>query len=156
MSLNKVLLIGTLGKDPETRSMPDGGSVVNLSVATSEKWKDKISGEKKEATEWHRVVIFGRLAEICSQYLRKGSRAYFEGSLRTKSYEKDGIKRYSTEVIVREMKLLDSKNQQQQSQSGGYQPPAQQQQAQPQQSYQPAALAQNANPPDDFVDDIPF
>ena len=91
--INKVILIGNLGQDPEIRYMPSGGSVVNVSLATSESWKDKQSGEQKERTEWHRVVFFNRLAEIAGEYLKKGSKVYIEGSLRTREWEKDGVKR---------------------------------------------------------------
>ncbi|MFT4721492.1 MAG: single-strand DNA-binding protein [Candidatus Azotimanducaceae bacterium] len=104
--INKVILVGNLGNDPETRSMPNGGSVANISIATSESWKDKNTGQQQERTEWHRVVFFGRLAEIVAQYLKKGSSVYVEGSLRTNQWEKDGQKHYSTEVIANEMQML--------------------------------------------------
>jgi single-strand DNA-binding protein len=104
--INKVILVGNLGNDPETRSMPNGGSVANISIATSESWKDKNTGQQQERTEWHRVVFFGRLAEIVAQYLKKGSSVYVEGSLRTNQWEKDGQKHYSTEVIASEMQML--------------------------------------------------
>jgi single-strand DNA-binding protein len=108
--VNKVILVGNLGNDPETRSLPSGGSVSNISVATSESWTDKTTGSKQERTEWHRVVFFNRLAEIVAQYLRKGSKVYVEGQLRTRKWQdKDGSDRYSTEIVAKEMQMLDSK-----------------------------------------------
>jgi single-strand DNA-binding protein len=109
-SVNKVILIGNLGRDPETRYLPSGGAVTNISVATTDTWKDKASGEKKEATEWHRVAFFGRLAEIAGEYLKKGSQVYIEGKLRTRKYEKDGQDHYSTEIIADEMRMLGSRS----------------------------------------------
>ena len=103
--VNKAIVVGRLGNDPETRSMPNGNVVTNISVATSEKWKDK-SGVQQERTEWHRVVFFGRLAEIAAQYLKKGSSVYVEGSLKTNQWEKDGQKHYTTEINAREMQML--------------------------------------------------
>ncbi len=108
-SVNKVQIIGTLGRDPEMRAMPNGNAVVTVSVATDESYNDKNSGQKVEKTEWHRMTAFGKLAEIISQYLKKGSKAYFEGKLRTTEYEKDGIKRYSTEIVVNDMMMLDGR-----------------------------------------------
>jgi single-strand DNA-binding protein len=114
-SVNKVILVGNLGRDPEARSMQDGGQVVNLSVATSESWRDKASGERKEKTEWHRVVIFNdNLGKIATQYLRKGSKVYIEGQLQTRKWtDKDGNEKYSTEVVIGRfngaLTLLDSK-----------------------------------------------
>ncbi len=107
--INKVILVGNCGNEPEQRFMANGSAVTRVSVATSENWKDKESGERRERTEWHRVVFFNRLAEIAKEYLRKGSKVYVEGALRTSSYEKDGIKRYTTEIIASEMQMLDSK-----------------------------------------------
>lgn len=105
--VNKVILIGHLGADPETRAMPSGSSVANLRIATTESWRDKQSGEQQERTEWHRVALFGRLAEIASEYLRKGSQVYIEGSLRTRKWQdKQGNERYSTEIIGSEMQML--------------------------------------------------
>jgi single-strand DNA-binding protein len=105
--INKVILIGNLGADPETRSMPSGMTVANIRVATSESWKDKQSGEQKERTEWHHVAMFGRLGEIAGEYLRKGSQVYIEGSLRTRKWQdKEGRDRYTTEVIADEMQML--------------------------------------------------
>ena len=108
-SVNKVIIIGNLGKEPERRYFQDGTAVCNFSVATSEKWTDKASGEKKEKTEWHRVTAFRKLAEICIQYLRKGSKVYIEGKLQTRSYEKDGQTLYVTEIIADNMTMLDTK-----------------------------------------------
>jgi single-strand DNA-binding protein len=106
-SVNKVIIVGNLGRDPETRYLPSGEAVTNISVATTETWKDKTSGEKKEATEWHRIAFFGRLAEIAGEYLKKGSQVYVEGSLRTRKWQdKDGQDRYSTEIRADEMKML--------------------------------------------------
>ena len=105
--VNKVILIGNLGADPETRAMPSGSSVANLRIATSESWRDKQTGEQQERTEWHRVALFGRLAEIASEYLRKGSQVYIEGSLRTRKWQdKQGNERYSTEIVGNELQML--------------------------------------------------
>ena len=108
-SVNKVILVGNLGRDPETRYMPDGGAVTNVSIATTESWKDKGSGEKQEKTEWHRVAFFGKLAEIAGEYLKKGSQIYVEGRLQTREWEKDGVKRYTTEIIANSMQMLGSR-----------------------------------------------
>ncbi len=107
--INKVILIGNLGRDPETRYAQNGGAVTNFSVATSENWRDRATGEQQERTEWHNVVCFQRLAEIAGEYLRKGSKVYIEGSLRTTSWEQDGQKRYRTEIMARELQMLDSR-----------------------------------------------
>jgi single-strand DNA-binding protein len=108
--INKVILIGNLGADPETRAMPSGMTVANIRVATSESWKDKQSGESKERTEWHNVALFGRLGEIAGEYLKKGSKVYIEGSLRTRKWQdKQGNDRYTTEIIGNEMQMLDSR-----------------------------------------------
>jgi single-strand DNA-binding protein len=105
--INKVILIGNLGADPETRAMPSGSSVANLRIATSESWRDKTSGEQQERTEWHRVALFGRLAEIATEYLKKGSQVYIEGSLRTRKWQdKQGNERFSTEIIGNELQML--------------------------------------------------
>ena len=148
-SINKVILIGTLGRDPEMRFMPNGNAVCSMSLATDEGYKDKNTGQMVDKTEWHRVEAFGRLAEIIGEYLKKGSKCYIEGRLRTDEYEKDGIKRYSTKIIANEMTMLDSKASQD---SGGYQQkPAQQQayqqpaQQAPSQPIQPA-YAQQTQP----------
>ena len=159
--VNKVILIGNVGNDPEFKVMPNGDGVCNLSIATSEEWKDKTSGEKKEKTEWHRVVFFRRLAEIVNEYVKKGSKIYVEGRLQTRSWEQDGIKRYSTEIVANEMRLLDSRQTQNQGQA--YQQPAQKQYEQsekPQAALTPPAQQAAPEPtPDssyDFDDDIPF
>lgn len=109
--VNKVILIGNLGKDPEVRYMPSGGAVTNITVATTDSWKDKQTGEKKETTEWHSVVFFNRLAEIAGEYLKKGSKVYIEGSLKTEKYQDKatGADRYSTKIIANEMQMLDGK-----------------------------------------------
>jgi len=110
-SVNKVIVVGNLGRDPETRFLPDGKAVCNFSVATSDTWKDKATGEKKEATEWHRVSSFGRLAEICGEYLKKGSQVYIEGKLRTRKWQdKEGQDRYSTEIVADAMQMLGSRS----------------------------------------------
>ncbi|MFN3984045.1 MAG: single-stranded DNA-binding protein [Rhodocyclaceae bacterium] len=109
-SVNKVILIGNLGRDPETRYAPSGDAICNLTIATTETWKDKQSGERREATEWHRVVFFGRVAEVAAQYLRKGSQVYVEGRLQTRKWQdKDGQDRYTTEIRGDEMKMLGSR-----------------------------------------------
>ena len=108
--INKVILIGNLGADPETRAMPSGMTVANIRIATSENWKDKQSGENKERTEWHNVAMFGRLGEIAGEYLKKGSKVYIEGCLRTRKWQdKSGNDRYTTEIIANEMQMLDSR-----------------------------------------------
>jgi len=170
-SVNKVQIIGTLGRDPEMKYLPSGSAVVSVSVATDESYQDKQSGQKVEKTEWHRLTGFGKVAEIIGQYLKKGSKAYFEGKLRTNEYEKDGIKRYSTEIVINDMMMLDSRQDGQQGQSmqqpqqqGGFAPQGQQQARQhPQNSARVAPLAQQpqsapqpANNFDSFSDDIPF
>ena len=113
-SVNKVILVGNLGKDPEVRSMQSGDKVCNLSVATSESWKDKNSGERKEKTEWHRVVVFNQnIVKVCESYLKKGAKVYIEGQLETRSYEQDGQKKYTTEVVLKafngQLTMLDSR-----------------------------------------------
>ncbi len=109
-SVNKVIIVGNLGRDPETRYMPSGDALTNITVATTDKWKDKSSGEQKEATEWHRISFFGKLAEIAGQYLKKGSQVYIEGKLRTRKYtDKDGVEKYSTEIVADVMQMLGSR-----------------------------------------------
>ena len=108
--INKVILVGNLGNDPETRFMPNGNPVTNISIATSESWKDKQSGQQQERTEWHRIVFFNRLAEIAGEYLKKGSKVYIEGALRTRQWDKEGQKHYPTEIIANEMQMLDGRN----------------------------------------------
>ncbi|WP_233467878.1 single-stranded DNA-binding protein [Pseudomonas shirazica] len=167
--VNKVILVGTCGQDPETRYLPNGNAVTNLSLATSEQWTDKQSGQKVERTEWHRVSLFGKVAEIAGEYLRKGSQVYIEGKLQTREWEKDGIKRYTTEIIVDmqgRMQLLGGRPD---NQGGGQQqqrqPQQQQQRQQSQQSRQShnynandnyGQQSQQSSPPDYFDDDIPF
>ncbi|MBM93376.1 MAG: single-stranded DNA-binding protein [Legionellales bacterium] len=108
--INKVILVGNVGQDPEVRHMPSGGAVTNISIATSESWKDKSTGEKQERTEWHRVVFFNRLGEIAGEYLKRGKKVYVEGSLRTRKWQdKEGQDRYTTEVVATEMQMLDSR-----------------------------------------------
>ncbi len=146
--INRVTLIGNLGKDSEMRYLPDGKAIASFSIAVSESWKNK-EGQKQEHTEWLNITAFGRLAEICSEYLHKGSKVYIEGKIKTDKYEKDGITRYSTKIIANQMQMLDSK-----SDGGiaeGYQKPQQTQQTQKtktQHNYNTGA--------DKFDDDIPF
>ncbi|QOI08009.1 single-stranded DNA-binding protein [Pseudomonas savastanoi] len=182
--INKVILVGTCGQDPDCRYLPNGTAVTNLSLATSEQWTDKQSGQKVEKTEWHRVSLFGKVAEIAGEYLRKGSQVYIEGKLQTREWEKDGIKRYTTEIVVDmqgTMQLLGGRPQgdAQQGQGGGNynQSTPRPQQSRPQQSApQQSAPQQNHNQPqqrdsrpapqqqapqpaadfDSFDDDIPF
>ena len=117
--INKVIIVGNCGQDPETRYMPSGGAVTNLSLATSESWKDKNTGDQQERTEWHRVVFFNRLAEIVQQYVKKGSKVYVEGSLRTRKWQgQDGQDRYTTEIVASEMQMLDGRSNQ--AGQGGY------------------------------------
>lgn len=154
-SLNQVNLIGRLGQDPEFKALQNGG-VANLSLATSEKWRDKTTGEQKEATEWHRVVVYGKLAEICRDYLAKGSLIYIEGSLKTRKWQdQSGAERYTTEIQARNMRILSSNNGGQQQQGGGQQQRQQPQQQRPQQQQQ-RPQQQGNQPPMDFDDDVPF
>lgn len=144
-SLNKVIIIGNLGRDPETRYMPNGDAVTNIAVATTETWKDKNTGEKKEATEWHRVTFYRQLAEIAGQYLRKGSQVYVEGMLKTRKWtDKDGVERYTTEVIADVMKMLGSRPDSSDGQQGGQQAPGQQREPQSQQRSNSADAYRNA------------
>ena len=109
-SVNKVIIVGNLGRDPETRYMPSGDAMTSIAVATTDKWRDKASGEQKEATEWHRIAFFGKLAEIAGQYLKKGSQVYVEGRLKTRKYtDKDGVEKYSTEIVADTMQILGSR-----------------------------------------------
>ena len=147
--INKVILIGNVGGDPETRYMPNGNAITSITLATSDSWKDKQTGEQKDRTEWHRVVFFGKVAEIAGEYLRKGSQCYIEGRLQTREWEKDGVKRYTTEVVVDmggTMQLLGGK-------------PDGERVATPAAARQPAPRqqqSQQAAPPDFYDDDIPF
>jgi len=159
-SVNKVILVGNLGADPESRYMPNGDAVVNIRLATTESWKDKASGEKRELTEWHRVVFYRKLAEIAGQYLKKGSQVYIEGRIRTRKWQgQDGQDRYTTEIEATEMQMLGSRQGMGQASDGGSRDsgggsgggggsrpaPAKQQ-----------APASNSTTFDDFEDDIPF
>lgn len=162
-SLNKVQIIGNLGRDPETRYMPSGDAMTSITVATTESWKDKATGEKKEQTEWHRITFFGKLAEIAGQYLKKGSQVYVEGSLRTRKYtDKDGVEKYATDIKADTMQMLGSR----QGMGGGSgaamddegynnAPPARQNNA-PAQQNRPAPAARPAPNFSDMDDDIPF
>ena len=151
--INKVILIGNLGQDPETRAMPSGSSVTNLRIATSESWKDKQSGEMKERTEWHSVAMFGRLAEIAGEYLRKGSQVYIEGSLRTRKWQdKQGNDRYTTEIIANEMQMLGSRGGGGGAAAGG-QGGGRGRQGDDEYSQAPVT---SSTEKDDFDDDIPF
>ena len=139
--INKVIIVGNLGNDPQTRYMPSGSAVTNISIATSEKWKDKQTGEPRERTEWHKVSMFGRLADIAAEYLRKGSQVYIEGKLQTDKWQdKDGNDRYTTKIIANEMQMLGSR----QGQPAG--------DAKDQDGMPPHARSKS----DDFDDDIPF
>ncbi len=135
--INKVILIGNLGRDPEVRYTQDGQAVVNFTMATTMEWKDKATGEKREKTEWHRVVAFGKLGEICGEYLNKGKQVYVEGRLQTRSWEQDGVTRYTTEIVASEMQMLGTRG----SDSG-------MKSSEPYSSQPPS--------PDTIDDDIPF
>jgi single-strand DNA-binding protein len=160
--LNKVILIGNLGSDPDVRYMPNGGAVVTVSLATTMRWKDKQTGERKDATEWHRVIFFNRLAEIAGEYLKKGSQIYVEGRLQTRKWQgQDGQDRYTTEIVANEMHMLGSRSGGTASfggdqPQGGYAPAGK-----PSSSGQrPDSMPSGSMPPppnyDDFDDDIPF
>ncbi len=160
--VNKVILIGNLGKDPEVKFFPNGDAFCNSTLATSESWNDKQSGEKKERTEWHNVVFTKKLAEIVGQYLKKGSKVYVEGSLRTRKWEKDGQDRYTTEIVVQDLQMLDGKGGSDSSggDGGGYsrsssysEKPASRSQAAPQRSQPQPAPMDDSGFSDD---DIPF
>lgn len=129
--INKVILVGSLGQDPEVRYLPNGNAVCNISLATSEQWTDKQSGQKVERTEWHRITLFGKVAEITGEYATKGSQLYIEGKLQTREWEKDGIKRYTTEIIVDQNGTMQLLGGGRRSQQGADQPPAQQPEPQP-------------------------
>jgi single-strand DNA-binding protein len=146
--INKVIIVGNLGNDPETRYMPSGSAVTNLTVATNESWKDKATGEQKDRTEWHKVAMFNRLAEIAAEYLRKGSQVYIEGKLRTRKWQdKNGQDRWTTEIIADEMQMLGGRGG---AGGGGGSAPTSSGQG----SGPPSAPPQAG--PDDFDDDIPF
>ena len=150
--VNKVILVGNLGRDPEVRYSPNGSAVANITLATSESWKDKTSGEKQEKTEWHRVVFFGRLAEIAGEYLKKGAQIYVEGRLQTRKWtDKEGHERYTTEIVAGEMQMLGSR--------GGAGAPSDnfnQDQAPAENTSAKKAAPSNAAVAGDFDDDIPF
>ncbi|HEN3337594.1 TPA: single-stranded DNA-binding protein [Yersinia enterocolitica] len=163
--VNKVILVGNLGKDPEVRYMTNGGAVASITLATSESWRDKATGEQKEKTEWHRIVLFGKLAEVAGEHLRKGSQVYIEGALQTRKWQdQSGQDRYTTEVVVNvggTMQMLGSKqgdSQGAQSQGRQQSGPQQNQQQWGQQHAQgqQQAAHQSSEPPMDFDDDIPF
>ena len=146
--VNKVILVGNLGQDPEVRAMPNGTMVANISVATSESWKDKQTGQQQERTEWHKIVYYGNVAEIAGKYLKKGSKIYAEGSLRTKKWQdkQTGQDKYSTEIVGRELQMLDSRGDAQSNQGHQQQPPM-----------SGGSMAQNQGfQPNDFDDDIGF
>ena len=152
--VNTVIIVGNLGKDPETRYMPSGSAVTNLSVATTEAWKDKQSGDLQERTEWHKVAMFGRLAEIAAEYLRKGSQVYIEGKLRTRKWQdKEGKDRYTTEIVADEMQMLGSKGGGGGASAGAGAPASA---GAPAGGSSRAAVNDSGGPPGDFDDDIPF
>ena len=153
--VNRVTILGNLGNDPEVKHTNSGSAIANLTVATSESWNDKATGEKREAVEWHRVVLFGKLAEVAGEYLRKGSQVYIEGQLRTRKWtDNSGVDKYTTEVVVNvggTMQMLGGKQEARPQQSGL----SQLQQPKPQQQSKPASSGPH-EPPMDFDDDIPF
>ena len=155
--VNKAILLGNLGADPETRYTASGSAVTNIRLATAESWRDKQSGEQQERTEWHRVVFFGRLAEIVAEYLRKGSQCYIEGRIQTRKWQgQDGQDRYSTEIVASEMQMLGSRS------AGSGAPPPRKREEAPDSAWPPGesadspSAAPTSGPPDDFDDDIPF
>ena len=151
--VNKAIIVGTLGQDPEIRYTANGGAVANISVATNESWRDKATGEAQERTEWHRIVMFGKLAEIAQQYLKKGSQGYFEGRIQTRKWQdNEGKDRYSTEIVANEMQMLGGRP------GGGGAPmdSGGQSQSQSQPQSRPAPAAADTAPMDDGFDDIPF
>ncbi|MBQ0753228.1 MAG: single-stranded DNA-binding protein [Gammaproteobacteria bacterium] len=158
--VNKVILIGNLGADPETKFMPSGGAVTNIRLATSESWKDKNSGQMQERTEWHRVVFFNKLGEIAGEYLKKGSKVYVEGSLRTRKWQgQDGQDRYSTEIVADQMQMLDGRGDASSGSGGGYDRGRDQgasASAPAQNQGQSSGYSAPAPAADDFDDDIPF
>lgn len=154
--INKVILVGNLGNDPEVKYTASGSAIANLTVATSEEWKDKATGESKSLTEWHRVVLFGKLAEVAGEYLRKGSQVYIEGQLRTRKWtDSAGVEKYTTEVVVNvggTMQMLGGKQDAKTQQQSGWGQP---QQPKPQQHSKPPSSGPH-EPPTNFDDDIPF
>jgi single-strand DNA-binding protein len=156
-SINKVIIVGNLGRDPETRYLPSGEAVTNISVATTSTWKDKTSGEKKEETEWHRVSAFGRLAEIMGEYLKKGSQVYIEGQLRTRKWQdKEGKDRYTTEIRADVMQMLGSRAGAGESRGNSGDPRGEPPAAKGEAAAKPAAGAKKPGKFDDMEDDIPF
>ena len=154
-TVNKVIIIGNLGADPEMRYMPAGGAVATLNIATSEAWKDKQTGNMQEKTEWHRVSLFNKLAEIAGEYLKKGSKVFVEGKLRTRKWQdKNGQDRYTTEIIADEMQMLDTRS----GGGGGSAGQSSHAQSMPNDQFQshPAEATATAGKVDDFDDDIPF
>lgn len=148
--VNKVILVGNLGKDPEVRYSPNGSAVANVTIATSESWKDKNTGEKQERTEWHRIVFFGRLAEIAGEYLKKGAQIYVEGRLQTRKWQdKDGKDRYTTEIVANEMQMLGSRG-------GAGMPSEAPAEAATAGGYESGPRGGGKAPAADFDDDIPF
>jgi single-strand DNA-binding protein len=155
--INKVILVGNLGADPETRYTPSGTAITSIRIATSESWKDKQTGEQQERTEWHRVKFFGRLAEIAGEYLKKGGQVYIEGKLRTEEYEKEGVKRWSTDIIADEMQMLGGRGGGAGGEAGGG--GGERRERGPARGPQPGpAAARNVPAPADTFedDDIPF
>ena len=154
--VNRVILVGNLGNDPEVKYLPSGSAIANLTVATSESWNDKATGEKREAVEWHRVVLFGKLAEVAGEYLRKGSQVYIEGQLRTRKWtDNAGVEKYTTEIVVGMngvMQMLGGKQEGKPQQQSGW---GQTQQPKPQKQGKPASSVAH-EPPTDFDDSIPF
>ena len=154
--VNKCIILGNLGNDPEVKYTASGSAIANLTVATSEEWKDKATGDKKEMTEWHRVVLFGKLAEVAGEYLRKGSQVYIEGQLRTRKWtDQSGQEKYTTEIVVGMngvMQMIGGRQEANQQKQGGWGQP---QQPKPQQQSKPAPYGQNVTPTD-FDDSIPF
>lgn len=161
-SVNKVILVGNLGRDPEVRYSPNGDAITNVTVATTETWKDKASGERREATEWHRVVFFRKLAEIAGQYLKKGSQVYIEGALKTRKWQdKDGQERYTTEIVADEMKMLGARQGSGEAGAGGgagadYGRERAAPAARPAAGTPPPAPPAGGGGYDGFDDDIPF
>lgn len=156
-SVNKVILVGNLGRDPETRYSPDGGAITNVSIATTDVWKDKATGEKKENTEWHRVVFFNRLGEIAGEYLKKGSQVYVEGKLRTRKWtDKDGQERYTTEIVADAMQMLGSRSNTGGSADFGESANSSTSSKPPMNPNKAASPNKSAGNFDDMDDDIPF
>ncbi|MEX0732996.1 MAG: single-stranded DNA-binding protein [Aquisalimonadaceae bacterium] len=155
--VNKVILIGNLGVDPEVRYSPNGAAVTNIRIATSESWRDKQTGDTQERTEWHRIVFFGKLAEIAGEYLKKGSKVYIEGRLQTRKWQgQDGQDRYTTEIVANDMQMLDSRSGGGGGGGGGASMGGDEPSERGSRPQQPRQPATQSEPPDDFDDDIPF